>query len=1189
MGERAVKRRKLTPSDGESENGTFAPFGDEGIADCEFSEEDNGSNEDEEDEMGVGISGSEDNDEEDGDEDGKQGEEATPNATAKNTMVKSKATMKAAPERRQNGDASSTAAFTGELHKSNIFKLQVDDLLQEVRPKYTVKDKAVGRVLHMLKSIIEEIPAKPPTSIAEAEATLRKREGVSVPFPEPRPSKDANYKLQYAKPAHINAVGSFPLNIGTKSGDDIVVDLVVTMPSDIFQEKDYLNYRYFYKRAYYLACVAAGLKGSKEEKYKLSFDNLHGNQLLPTLIVEINHNQHPKHDLLGTNFKVVILPCMAEGLFATEKLLPSKNCVRPKGNGQDGDGQNPLPPTSFYNASLRVDGLVTSYLKLQHEATKQCEAYRDSCVLGRIWLRQRGFTGRIQGGGFGNFEWAVVIALLLRSGGSNGMPAFSSGYSSYQLFKATLQYLATRDLVKTPQVIGGQKPDLPKPDGSPVLFDAERALNVLFKMTPWSWKLLQHEVKASVAMLGDSAFEHFDETFILRSDRPLLRYDVTVEIPLTSFSSAVSSPGNTSIDNFTKIYSSLTEGLSDRVKLVHLLPPEDETWTVGSKSTISVKSTITIGFGLDAANAHRLIDHGPAAVDKIAAAKFRDFWGEKADLRRFRDGSILETVIWPAKDESNFSVFRRVILFILRRHLGKKVVETMGYNGDAEAELLPHTPSGSRSASTAPFQPMMDAFRQLEQDLRALDDIPLTIRHLLSSDPFLSYSSVDIPFIPHTTMTRPAEVVLQFEGSARWPDDFHAIQRTKMAFFLKIAELLEVNSESIRSRVGLENEDAPLLNQSFLDVHYVGDVSSKMYGTAFRIRIHHDRELTLLERQMKDKSLSNIERQEVAHAIATHKRVFIKEPAHTQALQTLATRFSAFSGTVRLLSKWISSHNLSNHISPYLVSLFAARAFSNSYPWNPASSPQAGFYRSLLFLSKWDWRSEPWIVDLGSQMRASDIQKLTTRFEAWRKIDPAMNRVVVFAGSNIDADGTTWTDNGRPAKVVTGRLVGLAKAAVGLINEQGAHLATEVLFESSLDDYDFIIHLDRKVTQPRKASKAKSGYKNLELQNGHSDGDVFATTSVDFDPARLFLAELERIFRQAVLFFYDEQAGDVITGLWNPSCGERSWKLSLGYSSVPVKDGKGFSAGLNKEGILSEIARLGGEMIKEVDVKGRAK
>lgn len=71
-----------------------------------------------------------------------------------------------------------------------------------------------------------------------------------------------------------------------KSDGVLSVDMVVVMPISIFQEKDYLNYRYFYKRAYYLACIAAGLSDSTKEELSLSFEYLNGNTLHPILVAK---------------------------------------------------------------------------------------------------------------------------------------------------------------------------------------------------------------------------------------------------------------------------------------------------------------------------------------------------------------------------------------------------------------------------------------------------------------------------------------------------------------------------------------------------------------------------------------------------------------------------------------------------------------------------------------------------------------------------------------------------------------------------------------------------------------------------------------------------------------------------------------------------------------------------------------
>jgi U3 small nucleolar RNA-associated protein 22 len=948
---------------------------------------------------------------------------------------------------------------------------------------------------------------------------------------------------------------------------------------EIFQEKDYLNHRYFYKRAYYLACVAAGLKKNREQDYQLSFDRLHGNPLLPILLIK------PKSD---QNFRVAVILAVPESLFPRGKLLPSGNCIRPKPT-QQGDVQAMPKPTPFYNASLRIDGLVTSYLKLQHEATQQCEAYKDACLLGRVWLRQRGLNARNQGGGFGNFEWAVTIALLLRGGGPNEKPAFSSGYSSYQLFKATLQFLASKDLSKSAHFVGGEAITLPKSNGAPILFDAARGLNIVFQMTPWSYRLLQQEARATMAMLNDSTFDHFDAAFIFKTDNALCRYDVSLEITVSSLIGGMeSNVENGLIGRCRELHSVLTRGLTDRVKLVSLGMPPGQDWDINSSFPGPAESSkIHVGFVVDPANVQRLVDHGPSAEDKKAATAFRKFWGEKAELRRFKDGSILESIVWSSK-EFNGSIFEQVVSHILSRHFGESCLQSLAYIGDQDIPLLASYSNGA-STNSAQFQPVMTAFQTLESNMRGLEDLPLQLRHVLGADSQLYYGSLETPFTPtRTRMSAPANVVIQFEGSARWPDDLDAIQRTKIAFLLKLAESMEEAVPDIMSRIGLENQDSPLLNQAFLDLIYPS-------GAAFRLRIHHDREATLLERRLKEKSLTSMDKTETALALATYKRDFIRQPAHTQAMQILCTRFPALSPTIRLMKKWVSSHLLSPYFSPSLIDLVVARTFTNPYPWTTPSSATTGFVRTLLTLSRWDWRNEPWIVDLGAgEMKTEEVAAITTRFEAWRNIDPALNRVVMFAASNIDADGTTWTDHGKPPKVIAARLTALAKAAVSEVKDTGLSLDIRSLFVSTLGDYDVLIRLNTKFSRQLRTKKETNGeFKNLQLQLGTSKVD---SETVGYNPYQLFLRELKLAFGQALVFFYDENGGDVIAGLWNPQTETRAWKLKLGYSTKPVKapsigveevEGGGPLAQVNKAAILNEIARLGGDLVSKIEVKDR--
>ena len=122
--------------------------------------------------------------------------------------------------------------------------------------------------------------------IPEAAKFLHKSYKITAPFPDPKPDKNAAYKLVYAKPSAVNVVGSYTLKTMVKSDGVLSVDMVAVMPVSIFQEKDYLNYRYFYKRAYYLACIAGGLQEAVKDDFALSFKYLNGNTLQPILVAK---------------------------------------------------------------------------------------------------------------------------------------------------------------------------------------------------------------------------------------------------------------------------------------------------------------------------------------------------------------------------------------------------------------------------------------------------------------------------------------------------------------------------------------------------------------------------------------------------------------------------------------------------------------------------------------------------------------------------------------------------------------------------------------------------------------------------------------------------------------------------------------------------------------------------------------
>ena len=277
---------------------------------------------------------------------------------------------------------------------------------------------------------------------------------------------------------------------------------------------------------------------------------------------------------------------------------------------------------------------------------------------------------------------------------------------------------------------------------------------------------------------------------------------------------------------------------------------------------------------------------------------------------------------------------------------------------------------------------------------------------------------------------------------------------------------------------------------------------------------------------------------------------------------------------------WFDRHMLSGHMSEELIELLVARTFLQPYPWRSPSSAMTGFLRTILFISKWDWRTEPLVVDFTGTMTSKDVESINTRLEAWRKIDPAMNRTILIAASNHDTTGTAFTDQG-PSKMVASRMTALARSACNLVKEKCMDLDQRSLFATSTTDYDFVVHLSPRFTEEQRRNEHPK-YKNLELQS---------ETKVDligYRPVQAYLAELKKVYTNSVVIFHSESGGSVIAGLWNPqTVAARPFKVNLAHSSKPVKrtgEEDEEMIELDKSAILAEIARLGGDMVSEIVV-----
>ncbi|CAI2197467.1 13218_t:CDS:2, partial [Funneliformis geosporum] len=253
------------------------------------------------------------------------------------------------------------------LFKSNIFKLQIDELLSEVNLDYNATTR-LENALHKLKQILENIKDKPELTITETTANMLKDHKVVIPFPDPQPTDDIKIRFGFKKPSAFYIVGSYPLKTVALGRNGFNVDVAVILP----------------QRSYYLAVLAASLQENKLGlNVNVEFGTLDGDNRRPILILK------PSKDHLDTDFSklncvIRVLPSISPETFPLKRLSPSRNNVRPHHETDDPQPPNSnLPPTPQYNNAILSDMYYVKHLHDLYKQTKLCSAFADACKLAK--------------------------------------------------------------------------------------------------------------------------------------------------------------------------------------------------------------------------------------------------------------------------------------------------------------------------------------------------------------------------------------------------------------------------------------------------------------------------------------------------------------------------------------------------------------------------------------------------------------------------------------------------------------------------------------------------------------------------------------------------------------------------------------------------------------------------------------
>ncbi|KAI0190724.1 nrap protein [Xylaria flabelliformis] len=1066
--------------------------------------------------------------------------------------------------------ASSSMGASG----SSAFVLETDELLKEVKLDYAKAFPGLDQTLRQLKEAIDGLEQYGPIPINKASAEWEKTSRTAIPYPDPKPAKDCPYKVSFEKPTHVNVVGSYTSQTMAKSQSSFAVDMIVVMPATLFSEKDYRDYRYFYKRAFFLAYIADALR-KKFSDLDFIYTRFNGNALLPVLVAR-PQNQSSKPQNTGSdkardalNYEIRIIPNAPEGYFPTAKLSATSSAIRRNVSEESKDSKTPTP---FYNNTLKSESQFVSYLKLLHRTSSTCASFRDACILGRIWLQQRGFGGDVSDGGFGHFHWAVLMALLLQTGGRKGEPILSPSLHASQLFKATLQYLASSNLHKKTVVLGPNSATSETVrQAGPVLYDSSREINILYNMTTWSAFMLNEHSKLSLLAINDPQVDQFDSLFITKVDQPLQMFDLFVKINVPSnppqTTSGISDGRCSTVAFAEDIYRTLRKALGERAKLISIQMPKRITWKVTSSSSKSRTEAISVSIMCDPVKASQGREFGPLYEQKKDAAKFRDFWGDIAELWQFPSGEIVESVNWTEFSSLGyFGICQAIIRYILKSRL-KLAEGDLEFHGQEFSNIISLSPTDKTS-----FDAVKAAFSVFEKDIRELEDLPLSVKQIAPISSETRYASLRSP-APNQRRhgTTPIDAMLSFEASGKWPENIASIQRAKIALLLQIGRSLAEAKSGIKTHLGLEDAERETENLAFLDIIYES-------GFAFRLRVHSEQEETLLDRQTKDQTLDRHVRTEAAALLSAARWRSTILPLHNQMISTYCTRFPALSSSIRLTKHWFNAHRLGNHFNEPLIELFVLQAFLRPHPFPMPSSTSTGFLRALLLLASYDWREEPMVVDPSDSLSTTQRLDISTRLAAWRKIDANMNRTTLFVATPFDVTGVAYTQN--IPKVIATRMTTLARSATKATKDKGAELDPRMLFQSGLRDYDVVIHLSSKAIKGvlRDDGTKHSHFKNLD-ETGSSEA-----LPLPESPIPAFLRRLQSVYATPLLFFHGGPEDTVIAALWNPQLHIRGFSANMPSSFKPTSaDADKYE--LNKEAVLAEVARIGGDLIEKIDVK----
>ncbi|CAG7831450.1 unnamed protein product [Allacma fusca] len=1077
------------------------------------------------------------------------------------------------------------------INQDQAFKHMVDGLLAEVNIPASTRESFSAWIAQFKATIAK---------FEDAEIECKKWAAV-VPLPKHINIENVGKTMHWKKPGDVSLVGSWSFNAAVMKVS--AVDLIVEVPKECLHKSDLLNHKYHIKRALYLAYLAQKLTECEYDELYYSCPD--GNPLKPVLDIRVDEDIRVRLHLVPP-----------KDLFKLVRLSPDKNNLRFNsyyGLEELSETESASQPTPSYNSSIAVDILLKCIDEAISLKISNCQAIKEAIVLLKIWMQQRYINT-----GYGSFSSCMInmfTCYLIEKG------ELHPSMSPFQLFRSILTNLTSSGWDEQGISLCDNEDalNLWKKHSDVVFVDATGTLNFAGQLSKLTYHRIQKDAQETLSALGTSSLLSFQSVFMKKLPF-VYNFDHVLQVNLLEFNKKIESREDFKwkILNHSghpypvavSLIGSLVENcLKTRSQLIDVEVSNVKPWKYNEQPSYQRKSGLFVRFGIILRKevAQKQVEKCESD-DPDHVQKFKEFWGEISELRRFRDGSISESVVFANNKfrlESHFEpeFLSNEINDPSSKPSGKRKKSVA--KGIAEAAKV--TVEDITNEASASVDKLTKILRQLEgvplaitsvqgisPVLRYSNPFPTPPQRFISSDLLIYHSSqikssalLKVPGKKGKTgvisvnkvakLVEPVCIIVQLESTGKWPDNVNAIERLKCALLINIGQ-------SLKSQFDLTVLAAP----NYLDV--------LMDGFVFRIRLFYMRELMLLK-EIKDtdgviKLKDNANVQEL-------EKEGIHLPKLTSTLHAFKHQFEPFGKVCRLAKRWLASHlmlsssfnfqtksDAGSTFTEEAVELLVASTFVNYKPYlQPPNEAQTGFLRFLDLLANTDWKITPIIVNFNQSLLAEEVQSIEESFHRRRELFPCL-----FIATPHDKSISIWTKN--LPKIILKRTGILAQSALKHATSQlllSFTTSKELqetcvkIFSSPMDHFDVIIWLKKHMNAKSFQNIHTSPVPRLEFKKYKKCLNEFIPI-VSFDPVGLYVQELRESFGHLAMFFYDSCGGNCVSVVWKLDA-LKPKEFSVTNAKSRRYNDQLHNLEVNVEGVLEAFQVIGDELVDRIEAR----